>query len=155
MNLVVRLYPFVGVIGKGGQIGELIETGVVAFALISIELKLGDVATAFGRTAPADITEAAGDVHVGIGHDAHYASLCNHVQGDGIHEILTVGAFEDAQDNAVGTYTAIAWAPSHTRDDVRCAQVQTSPGVRPFVSGHEGGQVSVEGICHGVDCLRG
>ena len=58
MNLIVRFYSGIGVIGKRRKIGQLIEARIVTFAYMAIEFQLADIALAARRCTPSDISKA-------------------------------------------------------------------------------------------------
>ena len=137
-------------VGKRGQIGQLIELGIVALALMTIELNLSDIASAVGRSTPADIAEATRDMHVGIGDSADGSFLCDHVQRDGIHEVLAVGTLEKPQKNTSRTNLVVAGTPAYACNDMGSAQIQTHPSMGLVVGNDEGGKVSVESVCRSI-----
>ena len=107
-----------------------------------------------GRTYITHIAEAARTIDVGIGKLSDLAFLVDEVQRQCIHEVGTVGTFEDTQYYPTFALAVVAWRPAHTGDDMSPAQVESCPGIATLPSGKKGVQVAIESIGTGVDGCR-
>ena len=121
---------------------------------MSVELHFGNVTTCIGRTYVAHITETARAVDVGRRQLSYHSVLINYIYGDGIHEVLTVGAFEDSKIYSFRSLTIVARRPRYTGNDVGCAQVETYPRKAAVPRSKECGEVTVKGILTGVHRSR-
>ena len=92
---------------------------MVAHALVTIELEFGDMGIGGGWAYIAHIAEALGTGDLGITHHARFAYFAgtpDDVNGQRVHEVGAVGAFEYAEDHAAGD--VVARHPPYPGDDV-------------------------------------
>ena len=78
MLLVIRYLVIERMDTDRGQIGDLIETGIVSLALMTIESQLCNILIGIGWSDETDITEPSRTMDIGIGHPAVSGLFLNH-----------------------------------------------------------------------------
>ena len=149
VHFVPRVVARIGVDADSRQVRHLIPNGILAFAFVAVELKLGNVTTYVARTYITDVAEAAGDGDIGIVHHSGRSSLGNEIQRYGIEEVGAVAAFEESQLDT--GRLRHAWTPAHLRYDMGRTQIEAHPGAGAVHRGIEGVVIAVEGMGWRVD----
>ena len=129
---------------EGGQVGYLVESAVVAYACVSVELEFGDVAIGTCAAHVANIAETAADVYVCSGGCIGSRPFANEIEGYGVHEVGTVCTLEQTKERTVCTLPSGSRSEAYAGDDMRFAKIETHPS-------ECGGIGAVIGRCFAVE----